>query len=333
MKISGYAALHAKAPLQPFSYEAGPLLPNEVEVKVTHCGICHSDVHLVDDDWKESIYPLVPGHEIVGTIAALGNEVRDLKIGQRVGIGWQCNSCLTCEWCTKGEENFCDKFQGVALGHHGGFAEKVRSHSRFVIPIPDALTSEAAAPLLCAGITVYSPLSYYNVRPNMRVGVVGVGGLGHLALQFARAFGCEVVALDIFPDKESEAKKFGATQFIDINDKEILNQQIASFDFILAAIPVSLNWDFYLSLLRPHGKLCLLGSGNNFELCVYSLRKKKSICGDTIGSPETIKEMLAFAARHKIGAVTQTLPLEKANAALDIVRNNKARYRVVLTVP
>lgn len=206
MKISAYAAHEEKGSLHSFEYETLALAPDEVEVMVSHCGICHSDVHLVDNDWGVSDFPLVPGHEVIGTVAALGSAVSEFKVGQRVGIGWQCGSCLECDDCRRGEENLCSKSQPVAVGHYGGFADRVRSNARFVFPIPDALSSENAAPLLCGGITVYSPFRHYDVKPYMKVGVIGIGGLGHLALQFARAFGCEVTAFSHDPSKEKEAR-------------------------------------------------------------------------------------------------------------------------------
>jgi alcohol/geraniol dehydrogenase (NADP+) len=190
MIVHAYAALHAKGPLKPFDYSSEKLAVDEVEVTVSHCGICHSDVHMVDDNWAITTFPLVPGHEIIGVVAAVGSTVERFKVGQRVGIGWQCSSCLTCENCRRGEENLCSKSQGVIVGHHGGFAGSVRAHERFVIPIPDALQSENAAPLLCGGVTVYSPLRLHQIGPHMKVGIIGIGGLGHLALQFANAFGC-----------------------------------------------------------------------------------------------------------------------------------------------
>lgn len=332
MKIQAYAAFSAKGVLEPFSYETKPLLAEEVEVKISHCGICHSDVHLIDNDWKNSVYPLVPGHEIIGTISAVGSDVRHLQMGQRVGIGWQCGSCMNCEWCHKGEENLCGHSQGVALNHFGGFAEKVRSNAQFVIPIPAQLASENAAPLLCGGITVYSPLKYYGVQPYMKVGVIGIGGLGHLALQFARAFGCEVTAFSSDPSKEKEAKQFGAHHFVASKDDKALQAHANSLDFILSTAHATLNWDAYLMVLRPHGKLCFVGvAADNLSIPVFSLlRGKKTICGSVIGAPNEITEMLNFAARHKIQALTQTLPMAKANEGLALVRANKARYRMVL---
>ncbi len=331
MIVHAYAAMQAKESLKPFDYKSDALLPDDIEVAITHCGICHSDVHLVDNDWGISTFPLVPGHEIIGTVSAVGSAVNQFKAGQRVGIGWQCKSCLTCENCCKGEENLCLKAQGVAVAHHGGFAERVRSHARFVVPIPDALESENAAPLLCAGITVYSPLRNHNVRPNMKVGVIGIGGLGHLALQFAKAFGCDVTAFSSDASKEKEAREFGAHHFINSIKDEALNSYQNSFDFILSTVNVDLNWEKYVSLLRAHGTLCFVGAANRVNVPIMSLVDgNKTICGSQIGGPLMINEMLEFAARHGIHAKTQMMPMNQAADALNLVRNNKARYRIVL---
>src|SRR5512139_2529524 len=213
MSFHAYAAHARKGPLVPFVYDPSPLGPHDVEIRITHCGICHSDVHLVDGDWGVGSYPMVPGHEIVGTVAALGPEARHLETGQRVGVGWQRGACLGCDLCGTGDENLCPRNEATCVDHHGGFADRIRVDGRFAFPIPDALASENAAPLLCGGATVYSPLRRW-VKPPMRVGVVGIGGLGHLALQFARAMGCEVTAISSSPDKAAEARGFGAHHFL-----------------------------------------------------------------------------------------------------------------------
>lgn len=331
MKVCAHAAQHAKSSLEIFHYEMNELGADEVEVAVTHCGICHSDVHLVDNDWESSVYPLVPGHEIIGIVSAVGANVKHIKVDQRVGIGWQCGSCLTCEWCRRGEENLCARSQAVAIGHHGGFAERVRAHGRFVLPIPEKMLSETVAPLLCAGITVYSPLRVYGVQSNMRVGIIGIGGLGHLALQFASAFGCEVTAFSSNPGKESDCKRLGAHHFALSTDTRMMQKYLNSFDFILSTVNIALDWGSYLDLLRPHGTLCFVGAAGQINIPMRKLVSgDKKICGSLIGAPDMISEMLHFAARHQIQAMTQRMPMSKANEALDLVRRNKARYRIVL---
>lgn len=329
--IHAYAAYQPKSPLQSFEYTPSTLQADEIEVAITHCGICHSDVHLVDDDWAVSRYPLVPGHEIIGTISALGSESKQFRVGQRVGIGWQCNSCMECNSCRRGEENLCNQPLATANGHYGGFATHVRANARFVFSIPEKLASENAAPLLCGGITVYTPFRNYNVRPYQKVGIIGIGGLGHLALQFANAFGCDVTAFSSDKSKEQEARTFGAHHFVSSTDDNELNKHLNSFDFILSTTTVPLNWEKYMSLLKAHGKLCFVGAVKNLSIPVFTLiLGNKSVCGSSIGSPLEIQEMLEFASQHNIQAKTQLMPMLEASQALDLVRNNKARYRIVL---
>ena len=332
MKIHAFAAQQAGGRLEPFAYEAGPLGGNEVEIAVTHCGICHSDIHLIDNDWHTDRYPLVPGHEVVGTVRALGAAVRGLSAGQRVGIGWQCGSCMQCDSCVRGDHNLCPESLGTCADQHGGFADACRADARFVFPIPDALDSAAVSPLFCGGITVYSPLVHYGVRPAMRVGVMGIGGLGHLALQFSRAFGCEVTAFSSSPEKEAEARKFGAHGFVSLKDKAASQRAARSLDFLFATAPHGMDWDSVMGLLRPDGRLCVVGAvPEPIQLNAFSLIVgRRSLCGSPIGSPAAIREMLEFSARHQIAAQIETLPMDRVNDALERVRANKARYRMVL---
>ncbi|MFQ5772442.1 MAG: NAD(P)-dependent alcohol dehydrogenase [bacterium] len=332
MTINSYAALAAKQKLETFQYEPNELGPWDVELSISHCGICHSDVHLIDDDWQMSTFPLVPGHEIVGTVQALGANVKHLAKGQRVGIGWQRSACLTCEFCICGEENLCPQQQATCMGNYGGFAESIRMDSRFVFPVPEKLASENVGPLLCGGITVFSPLRRYDVRPTMKVGVNGIGGLGHLALQFAHAFGCEVTAFSTTPEKESEAKEFGAHHFICSKDSSAIEQAANSLDFILNTVYADIDWVSFLNILRPNGKLCTVGAAANpIMIPVFPLiAGQKTVCGSVIGGRRIIQEMLEFCARHHIKAKTEILPMSEVNTAIDKVRNGKARYRMVL---
>lgn len=334
MVIRAQAALAAKSPLQPYEYEPGPLAPDEVEVAVSHCGICHSDVHLVDNDWGMEGFPLVPGHEVVGKVTQVGSAVTTLQPGQRVGIGWQRASCGQCEFCLRGEENLCARQEATCVGHPGGFAERVRVTSRFAFPVPDALPSEAVGPLMCGGITVYSPLRTFGVQPAHRVGVVGIGGLGHMALQFARAMGCEVVAISATPDKEGEARRFGAHDFLASTVPGALEGRAGTLDFVLSTVMSDLDWTKYVNLLRPDGTLCFVGvPAKPLVLSVNALLStRRRIAASPIGSPRHIREMLEFAARNRILPQVELAPLAEANAALDQVRRGKARYRKVLRV-
>lgn len=331
-EIQGLAAHAAGAELLPFKYDPGKLGLNEVEIAITHCGVCHSDLHLIANDWGVSQYPFIPGHEIIGTVTAVGAEVRSLEAGQRVGLGWQSNSCGVCEWCTRGMENLCPVSEGTCVHRHGGYADRVRAHARFVFLIPDALESEHAAPLLCGGITVYNPLRIHAVNPSSRVGIVGIGGLGHLAIQFARAFGAEVTAFSASVEKEEEARALGAHNFVNNLDLKAMKDAASSMDFILTTTIADQDWGAYVQALRPTGTLCFVGVPPS-PVCVQAfplISGQRSISGSPIGSPYRIKEMLDVAARHGIKATTESFPMAQANVAIEKVKKGKVRYRAVL---
>jgi len=332
-EIQGLAAHAAGAQLLPFKYKIGDIAPNEVEVKISHCGVCHSDVHLIDNDWGLSKYPFIPGHEIVGTITAVGSAVTDRKLGERVGIGWQADSCGVCEWCRQGEEHLCAKSQPTCIGRNGGYADAIRVNSRFAIPVPEVLTSENVAPLLCGGITVYSPLRNHLARPSSRVGVIGIGGLGHMAIQFARAFGSEVTAFSTSKDKEAEARTLGAHNFVNTLDTGALKKVAGSFDLILSTVSADQDFQGFVNALRPKGTLVILGaSPSPLQIAGFSLiMGQKAIAGSPTGSPRDLHEMLDVAARHNIKAITESFKMKDANEAVKRVKNNKVRYRAVLT--
>jgi uncharacterized zinc-type alcohol dehydrogenase-like protein len=330
--IQGLAAHAAGAELLTFRYDPGELGPAEVEIAVTHCGICHSDIHLVSNDWGISQFPFIPGHEVVGKVSAVGSAVRSLKPGDRVGLGWQSNSCGECEWCTRGMENLCAQSEATCVHRHGGYADRVRANARFVIPIPDALPSENAAPLMCGGITVYNPLRTHGVNPSSRVGVVGIGGLGHMAIQFARTFGAEVTAFSTSAGKEEEARSLGAHHFVNTRESKAMKEVAGCFDFIVSTINADQDWGVYIAALRPTGTLCFVGvppsavSVQAFPL----ISGMRSIGGNPTGSPYRLKEMLDVAARHGVKAQTERFPMAKANEAIEKVKKNKVRYRAVL---
>lgn len=333
MTIKGYAAFGPGEALKPFSYEPGPLGPHDIEVAVTHCGICHSDVHLIDNDWGITKYPTIPGHEAVGAVTAMGSEVRGLAKGDRVGVGWQAGSCMACEWCVSGQENRCRDQAATCLGHFGGFAEAVQVDGRFAFPIPEAIASEHAAPLLCGGITVYTPLRAH-AHPWSRVGVIGIGGLGHFAVQFSRAFGCEVTAFSTTAAKEKEAGQLGAHRFVLCSDPMQMKKAAESLDLIISTVHVDMDWESWMRVLRPNGVLALVGvSDKPLNISADTLLLgKKAVVGSTIGTRSAMKEMLDIAARHGIKAWAETVPLSKVNEAVDRTRKGKARYRMVLKV-
>lgn len=331
-QIQGLAAHAAGAELLSYRYDAGKLGAHEVEIAITHCGICHSDLHLIANDWGISQYPFIPGHEIIGKVNAAGSEVKSIEVGQRVGLGWQSNSCGHCEWCIKGQENLCPEAEGTCVHRNGGYADRVRANFRFVVPIPDALDSEQAAPLLCAGITVYNPLRINGVNPSTRVGIVGIGGLGHLAIQFARVFGAEVTAFSTSPAKEEEARALGAHHFVNSLESKAMKEAAGTQDFILTTVNADQDWGAYLQCLRPTGTLWFVGvppaavSVNAFPL----ISGQRVIGGSPVGSPSRLREMLLVAARHGVKASTELFPMAKANEAIEKVKKSKVRYRAVL---
>jgi uncharacterized zinc-type alcohol dehydrogenase-like protein len=331
-QIQGLAAHAAGAELLPYRYDPGKLGAQEVEIAISHCGVCHSDLHLISNDWGISQYPFIPGHEVIGTVAAIGNEVRSHEVGQRVGLGWQSNSCGQCEWCTKGMENLCPLAESTCVHRNGGYADRVRANARFVIPIPEALKSEQAAPLLCGGITVYSPLQTHGINPSSRVGVVGIGGLGHIAIQFARVFGAEVTAFSSSAGKEEEVRALGAHHFVNTRESKAMKEVAGTQDFILSTINADQDWGTYINTLRPTGTFCFVGVPPS-PITVHAfplISGLKSMTGSPIGSPHRLREMLDVAARHGVKATIELFSMSKANVAIEKVKKNKVRYRAVL---
>jgi alcohol/geraniol dehydrogenase (NADP+) len=331
MPIKAYAAKGPKQRLEPFEYEPGPLGPDEVEVRVSHCGICHSDLAMIDNDWGFSRYPLVPGHEAIGVVSAVGAKVDALAVGTRVGVGWHAGSCGRCEWCRRGKESLCAQEKGVVVGRHGAWADSVRVDWRFAVPMPDAIDSEVAGPLMCAGSTVFTPMVEFGVKPWMRTAVVGIGGLGHLAVQFLAAFGCEVTAISSSHAKDDQARALGATRFIASKSSDELQKAAGSFDFIMSTVDADLAWADFVRALRPQGRLVFVGiPSSDVSLSVFDLIQEKSVSGGSSGGPCDTARMLDFVARNKVRTVTEQFAMKDVNQALDHVRAGKARFRVVL---
>ena len=329
----GYAATEAGGILKPFEYDLGPLGDHQVDVKTDYCGICYSDLSMLDNHWGMTQYPFVPGHEIIGTVEAMGAHVKGLTIGQRVGIGWSSGSCGICESCLTGNHNLCASNIPTVLGPYGGFADRVRAQSEWVLPIPAALDPKSAGPLLCGGITVFNPLLEFEVKPTHRVGVIGIGGLGHMALRFLRAWGCEVTAFSSHPGKESEAKLMGAHHFVNSTDSVALAKLASSFDFILSTVNVPVDWNTYLMALKPKGKLILVGVVMEpIPVSMFTLLiGQRMISASPIGSPAAMATMLDFAARHKILPTVETFKFSQVNEAIEKLKEGKIRYRAVLT--
>lgn len=331
--IHALAAFGPKQTLQSFEYDLGPLGAEQVEIAVESCGICHSDLSMLDNDWGISSYPFVPGHEVVGKVVALGEHTKRLKIGDRVGLGWNSGSCGACAQCLSGNQNLCPTAEGTIVGRHGGFASRVRANWTWLSPIPEALDASKAGPLFCGGITVFNPIVQFGVQPTDRVGVIGIGGLGHLALKFLRAWGCEVVAFTSSDSKREEALQLGAHRTLNSRDSAQLKAASGSFDFILNTTNVGLDWNTYIAALKPKGRLHTVGAVlEPLGLAAFPMISgQKSVSGSPLGSPATVDTMLEFSARHGIAPTTETFPMSRANDALDHLRSGKARYRVVLT--
>ncbi|WP_437203856.1 NADPH-dependent aldehyde reductase Ahr [Planctomicrobium sp. SH664] len=330
--IRCWAVPGAGQELQPWSYETGDLAPEEVEVQVETCGVCHSDLSVADNEWGNSSYPSVLGHEVIGRVVALGSAAKGLQVGQRVGVGWNSGSCMHCRQCLGGVHQLCAQAQPTILGHYGGFAEKVRTHWAWAIPLPENLDPASAGPLLCGGVTVFSPLATYGVPPSGRVGVVGIGGLGHMALKFANAWGCEVTALTSSESKADEARSFGAHRVISSRDPQAMAQAAGTLDLLLVTVNVTLNWDLMLGMLRPQGRMHVVGAVlEPLAISTFGLIfGQKQVSGSPTGSPNMISTMLEFAARHQIAPQVEYFPMSRINDAFAHLKAGKARYRIVL---
>lgn len=330
--IHAYAAAEKGAELSPFEYEPGPLASGDVEIRVESCGICHSDLSMIDNEWGNASYPLVPGHEVIGIVEQAGSAVTHLKSGQRVGLGWQAGACMTCGACVSGDHNLCPSTVSTIVGRHGGFADRVRANAAFAIPLPGELDAVASGPLFCGGITVFSPIVQFDVKPTDKVGVVGIGGLGHLAIQFLDHWGCEVTAFSTRSDKEAEARRLGADHFVNSKDPGALEALAGQFDFIIVTVNAALDWAGYIGALGPKGRLHFVGAVlEPVAVQVFQLiGGQRSISGSPIGSPAVIAQMLEFAALHDIAPMIETYPMAEVNTALDHLRSGNARYRIVL---
>lgn len=331
--IQALAAKAANQPLEPFEFTPGPLGCEEAEIAVESCGICHSDLSMLGNEWGMTAYPFVPGHEVVGKVVALGDHTKRLKLGDRVGLGWFSASCGACPSCLSGSQNLCATAEGTIVGRHGGFATRVRAHWTWLSPLPGALDATKAGPLFCGGITVFNPIVQFGVRPTDTVGVIGIGGLGHLALKFLRAWGCEVTAFTSSDAKRTEALELGAHQTLNSRDSAELAKAAGRFDFIINTTNVGLDWNTYIAALKPKGRLHTVGAVlEPMAVGAFPLiLGQKSLSGSPLGSPSTTDTMLEFCARHGISPTTETFPLSRANEALEHLRSGKARYRIVLT--
>ncbi len=332
--VKAYAAKEAKGKLEPFEYTLPELAPEQVDVKVDYCGVCHSDLSMLNNDWGISRYPLVPGHEVVGTVAAKGERVRGLDVGDTVGLGWFTQSCMHCGQCVSGNHNLCAENEQTIVGRHGGFADRVRCDAAWAVPLPKKLDASKCGPMFCGGITVFNPIVQMGVRPTDRTGVIGIGGLGHLALQFLNKWGCEVTAFTSSPDKAEAAKRLGAHHIVNSRDDQEMQAIAGSLDFILNTTNVNLNWESYFNALGPKGKFHTVGViPDPIPVPAFPIMAtQKSISGSPLGSPAVIRQMLEFCGRHAIEPVTEEFALRDVNDAFEHLEAGKARFRLVLKV-
>lgn len=330
--INAYAATKAGGPLETFAYDPGPLAHDQVEIEVSACGICHSDLSMLENEWGISKFPLVAGHEAVGRISAVGETVSHLEVGQMVGVGWSAESCLTCGQCMSGHHQRCTTHKPTIKGRHGGFADRMRVDAIWAIPLPEGMDARSAGPLFCGGITVFAPFMDYDIKPTDRVGVIGIGGLGHLAIQFARAWGCEVTALTGSMDKEPELRKLGAHKVVNNREDAELKKLRGQYDMILSTVNVNLAWHRYISALAPQGRLVHVGMITE-PMAVPGaalVSGQKKVGGSDTGSPAMVSKMLEFCTRHNIKPMTEYFKFKDINDAIAHLKSGKARYRIVL---
>lgn len=330
--VSGYAAMALGQALEPIEYLAPDLGQHDVRVAVSHCGVCYTDIQGIDDFYGITAFPFVPGHEIVGHVEAVGSGVSGLAEGDRVGIGWQGRSCGGCEWCVRGEVQLCQDIADMGTWErHGGFASSVTVDEAFAYPLPEAMPSDVAAVLMCAGVSVFTPLRTYAAASRPHLAILGIGGLGHLAIQFAHALGCEVTVLSSTSAKEQEARGFGADHFVVTGDRDRMRPLDYAFDLVLCTAHGAVDWDELLMTVRKRGRLALVGFADMSIDSTDVVAHELSITGSFLGNHATMREMLSFAQAHGIAPWIEPLPMHRVNEAIVRLKENRARYRIVLT--
>lgn len=341
IKAKAYAAQQAKAQLAPWNFERREVGPNDVQFDILYCGVCHSDLHQINDDWGPGIFPMVPGHEIIGKVKQVGANVKRYKIGDMVGTGCLVDSCRTCENCRHGLEQYCLNGhsqtynaleQDKKTPTYGGYSDTIVVHEDFVLRISDKLDPAGAAPLLCAGITTYSPLRHWKVGRGHKLAVLGLGGLGHMAVKFGVAFGAEVTVLSTSPSKEKDAKKLGAHHFLVTKDEKQLKAAYGSFDFILDTVSAPHDLNMYLSLLKVNGvHICVGVPPSAYQLNALSLIPyRKSVVGSMIGGLPETQEMLDFCAENNIVSDIEMIDIKDIHKAYDRMNKGDVRYRFVI---
>lgn len=339
--VNSYAAMSSNTPLEAYNFERRAVGPNDVQIDILFCGVCHSDLHQVKNEWGGSQYPMVPGHEIVGKVLSVGSNVTKFKVGDLAGVGVMVDSCKTCKTCAQNLEQYCEEgFVGTYNNKErnsdnitmGGYSTKIVVDEYYTFKISPTLPLAAVAPLLCAGITTYSPLVYAGVKKGMKVAVVGLGGLGHMGVKFAVSFGAEVTVISTSPSKEADAKKLGATHFLVSTDKEAMSKYNSYFDVILDAISANHDYTTYLNLLGIDGKLMVVGLPiESPKVQPFSLvTNRRSVIGSCIGGMKETQEMLDYCAEHNIVSEIEVIPMQKINEAYDRMLKGDVKYRFVI---
>lgn len=340
-QVKAYAAQAIKSQVKPFDIERRKITPNDIKVEIDYCGVCHSDLHQVNNDWKNSMYPVVHGHEIVGRVTEIGSSVANFKVGDVVGVGVLVDSCKSCNSCKEDLEQYCENGATFTynapdkhLGGHtyGGYSESVVVDQSFVLSIPKNIDAKAAAPLLCAGITCWSPLRYWNVKKGDKVGVIGLGGLGHMGIKFAHALGAKVVMITTSPSKAADAKKLGADEVVISKDEGQMQQHANSFDFLLNTIPVRHDLNPYLSLLKRDATMAIVGAIEPLDSFHGALLigGRKRIAGSMIGGLKETQEMLDFCGEHNIVSDIEMINMQDINEAYDRMVKSDVKYRFVI---
>ncbi len=340
--IAAYAAQDARSPLAPFSIERREPGPRDVQIDILYCGVCHSDIHQARDEWGGAIFPMVPGHEIVGRVSAVGGDVSKYKVGDAVGVGCFVDSCRGCAHCRSGLEQYCDegmtftyngRERGTGVPTQGGYSTRIVVDQDYVLRIPDGLPLDAAAPLLCAGITTYSPLRHFGAKAGDKVAVVGLGGLGHMAVKLAAAMGCEVTVLSTTESKRADAKALGAHDFAATGDGGVFQSHAECFDLILDTVSAQHDYNAYLGLLKVDGTMVLLGMPEPSPVSSFPLVwRRRKLAGSLIGGIAETQEMLDFCAEHGIASDIELIDIASINTAYERMLRNDVRYRFVIDI-
>jgi len=341
LKTLAYAAAAAKSPLAPYSFERREPKEHDVVIDIKYCGICHTDVHLARDEWGGGIFPMVPGHEIVGVVTRVGSHVAKFKPGDKVGVGCLVDSCRVCDHCRDHLEQYC--LNGMSLTYssyeqdkktvtQGGYSDKIVVDENYVLRIPGNLPLDAAAPLLCAGITLYSPLIHWHAGPGKKVAILGLGGLGHMGVKIAHALGAEVTVLSHSLKKQADGKRLGADHFYATSAPETFAKLAGSFDLIVCTVGTGIDWNQYLGLLKLDGTMVVVGvPAEQIPLAAFSLiGMRRTLAGSLIGGIEETQEMLDFCGKHDIVSDVEVIPIQKVNEAYDRVVKSDVRYRFVI---